>query len=404
MGKSGKRAAAIIILSVVIGFAAEYLQKQESVLHDGSINRNAPGEGDTIAVLEYQEEGAADRSQMELTISEQELTQQEWEAALVAGEQELDTLFLAENESISHIETKVNLCERVQNGLFSVTWQFSPDTLIDTQGNILEDYLEEEGQVVEVSATLTYHDYEACYTFPIAVYHHKKTAKEQTQEDILAYMNGQNPTDGQVILPERVNDRQISWSQPETYTAGSIILLGLAAAAGIIVGERYENNKRQKERNKKLLRDYPEIVSQLGLLLEAGMSLNQAWSRMIGAYIKKREAHQTDSREGYEQMKLTLHELQDGIGENAAFEKFGERCGLAQYRRLSAILSQNIRKGAAGIGKQLSKEAEDAFFQRKNQAERLGEEAGTKLLFPMMIMLTMVMAILVIPACMGMQV
>ena len=41
----------------------------------------------------------------------------------------------------------------------------------------------------------------------------------------------------------------------------------------------------------------------------------------------------------------------------------------------------------------LEQEAEEAFEERKNSAKKLGEEAGTKLLFPMLLMLGIVIAI-----------
>ena len=43
-------------------------------------------------------------------------------------------------------------------------------------------------------------------------------------------------------------------------------------------------------------------------------------------------------------------------------------------------------------------EAGNAFEERKNMARRLGEEAGTKLLLPMMMMLGIVMMLIIIPA------
>ena len=42
--------------------------------------------------------------------------------------------------------------------------------------------------------------------------------------------------------------------------------------------------------------------------------------------------------------------------------------------------------------------------ERKNQIKRKGEEAGTKLLFPMMLMLGMVMILVIVPACFAFQV
>ena len=62
------------------------------------------------------------------------------------------------------------------------------------------------------------------------------------------------------------------------------------------------------------------------------------------------------------------------------------------------LLSQNLKKGTAGLLILLKAEALDALEERKRNARRLGEEAGTKLLLPMMIMLVIVMVIIMIPA------
>lgn len=46
----------------------------------------------------------------------------------------------------------------------------------------------------------------------------------------------------------------------------------------------------------------------------------------------------------------------------------------------------------------LEREAEDAFEQRKNLAKKAGEEAGTKLMIPLFLMLIIVFAIVIVPA------
>lgn len=47
---------------------------------------------------------------------------------------------------------------------------------------------------------------------------------------------------------------------------------------------------------------------------------------------------------------------------------------------------------------QLNAEADRVFLERKHAARRLGEEAGTKMLLPMLLLLLIVMAIVMIPA------
>ena len=72
--------------------------------------------------------------------------------------------------------------------------------------------------------------------------------------------------------------------------------------------------------------------------------------------------------------------------------------------KMGALLSQNLRKGTKGLGDMLSMEAIEAMEERRNRAKRLGEEAGTKLMIPMVMMLIVVMIIVVVPAFMSIQI
>ena len=67
-------------------------------------------------------------------------------------------------------------------------------------------------------------------------------------------------------------------------------------------------------------------------------------------------------------------------------------------------LSQNLRKGTKGLSELLKLESIQAFEERKARAKRLGEEAGTKLLLPMFLMLAVVLIIVIVPAFLTMQI
>ena len=131
------------------------------------------------------------------------------------------------------------------------------------------------------------------------------------------------------------------------------------------------------------------------------MNIPLAWEKIALAYQAKRERGELEERYAYEEMLHTLHEIRDGVGELKAYENFGNRCSLSIYRRLSALIVQNVRKGAQGMQKLLEQEEWESYEQRKAQARQAGEEAGTKLLFPMGIMLVVVLVILVVPAGMS---
>jgi hypothetical protein len=71
--------------------------------------------------------------------------------------------------------------------------------------------------------------------------------------------------------------------------------------------------------------------------------------------------------------------------------------------KFGTLLSQNLRKGSKGLSEMLRMEAIQSFEMRKSRAKRLGEEAGTKLLAPMIGMLAVVFIMVMVPAFLSMQ-
>ena len=127
----------------------------------------------------------------------------------------------------------------------------------------------------------------------------------------------------------------------------------------------------------------------------AGMTIRNAFFKMGEDY--KKQSNQR-KRYVYEEIAMVCYELQSGRSETEAYDRLGKRCQVQAYMKLSALLSQNIRKGSNDLLQMLRQEADNAFTERKGLAKKLGEEAGTKLLLPMMIMLCIVMVIIIIPA------
>ena len=110
---------------------------------------------------------------------------------------------------------------------------------------------------------------------------------------------------------------------------------------------------------------------------------------------------QTAVRAGYSMEQSVTEcrrEMERGLGEKEAYEQLGERWGLLSYRTLSSILVQCLQKGSNGVEQVLAKEAEQAQRLRRQQAQILGEQASTRLLFPMILMLLVVFVILLVPA------
>ena len=383
-------------------FVVEWMQKQESHFKENRLIRNEPGEGDYQESLNYIEEDSGEKGQIVLNLQERTLTAAEWKEILPEAEKEAEEVF-RNGQQADHVSGQVVLCERVKNGLISVEWKLEPDIWIDLQGNIEEENLF-PGQVVNATAILSNGKNQAEYSFPICLYPSENQNETNLGKKIEQYLYNQNAEEKEVELPQNMDGVALRWEEETEKPLVIFLFLGIFAAVVILWSGKKEQQDAKKRWEEELVKDYPEMVSRLGLLLEAGMSLRQAWKKLTDTYESKRKKQRLPKRAGYEEMLLTRRELEDGMGESLAYERFGERCGLASYRRFASILTQNLKKGTVGIGRILAKESEDAFSQRKTMAQRLGEEAGTKLLFPMLMMMVVIMVILVVPACMTMHI
>ena len=173
----------------------------------------------------------------------------------------------------------------------------------------------------------------------------------------------------------------------------TILFLGFVVAVCIPLSEKKKQEERIRKREQELMEDYPELVSKYLLLLNAGLSSRSVWERITDDYKKSRR-----KRYVYEEMLLSMREMENGIPELRCYERFGKRCRLLPYMRFSSALVQNQQKGAKGALHLLEQEAIAAFAERKDAAKRKGEEAGTKLLLPMFGLLGIVLVIVMFPA------
>ena len=100
----------------------------------------------------------------------------------------------------------------------------------------------------------------------------------------------------------------------------------------------------------------------------------------------------------YREMQTTLNQIETGTPEIRAYAEFGRRIGIGSYMKFASLLGNSVSTGGKDLRRLLEEEMEAAFRQRKDLALRKGEEASTKLLIPMFLMLGVVMVMVVAPA------
>ena len=84
-------------------------------------------------------------------------------------------------------------------------------------------------------------------------------------------------------------------------------------------------------------------------------------------------------------------------------ENFAHRCKVTEITKFVSVIEQNLRKGNNELVTVLKFQVNDCWQMRKNIAKRLGEEASTKMLFPLMLMFLAIVLIVATPAIMAMR-
>ena len=222
--------------------------------------------------------------------------------------------------------------------------------------------------------------------------------REKELQDMIVQYNQKKNDPRYYYLPEEWNGKHLEWEQPKDTTGNLISALGLVAAAAVVIAKRREEESVQIKRREQMLMDYPGLVMKFTLLVQAGLTARKAFQKIAMDYGKREEGNK---RAAYEEIRTACYEMDSGVSEAEAYRRFGERCGQVKYKTLSTLLIQNLQKGSRYLSDLLEKESVEAWEERKRKARVLGEAAATKLLLPMVLMLLVVMAVIMLPACLS---
>ncbi len=366
--------------------------------------RNGYGEGSRIEEYEVSIEGELEEERLQIEVQEREYTQEQVQEIFQEMIEKLDKAILGENENFDHIEKDLNLVNSLEGYPVDIRWELSNYKVFDTEGHVIQENTTEEGTLVEIRGILSYRQQEAIYMVTVMVYPETKTGKDrwmQALQDKLAEADEDSREDEVMPLPESLDGKQVYWEKKKSTSGYYVLGFGVLIGVILIWNERKDRKESLQKRREQMERDYPDIVSKMVLLLTTGMTVKQTWKKITQAYDEQIEYIGTHY--AYEEMKVACNEMQGGISEAESYERFGRRCDMAIYMKFGALLSQNLRKGSKGLSDLLRVESIQAFENRKSLAKRRGEEAGTKLMLPMMGMLAVVLIMVIVPAFLSMD-
>ena len=337
---------------------------------------------------------------MEVTVRDRPKTEAETAEELQKAEDGMEMLFLGENQDLEHITEKVNMPSVYPGTDIAIQWYLNSWEYISVDGTVKNEGFTRAEQV-EVTAVLSLEDQTVSWDRTVWVCPLENPDDKALIRILSWKMEDTQKEDTETVeLPEQAAGKSIIWYPEKDHTW--LMLAGLTACAvcAMMLGQQKEEEKALADREKRMKLAYPDIVSRLSLYMGAGISSRKAWERIAAGY---RNRTSGPVNEAYEEMCTTLYEMQNGVPESIAYEKFGARCRLPSYLKLGALLSQNLRKGTRNLSGLLEEESREAFENRKAYAKKLGEECESRLLFPMLLMLLTILVMVMYPAVTSFQ-
>lgn len=166
---------------------------------------------------------------------------------------------------------------------------------------------------------------------------------------------------------------------------------GLVAA--IIVMRRFVEAGRAVERRRRaIIAALPDMIAKLMLLVGAGDTVQSAFAKCWNG------RQSSDDHPFHREWKFAIAAMANGQSFGAAIERMNRNCGVQEVSVFATVLLLNYRRGGDQFVLALREFSYSIWEKRKAAARTSGEEASSKLVFPLVGILFIMMVIVAAPA------
>lgn len=395
---SGKKewylAVLIIVVGNLLGMGMAAVEKRSA--KTDYLERNPYGEGAYEETLQVELEGK--QEEIQIYVEEQKYTEADKKRYLKEAEKELNTWFQRVCGDKGEIRQSLPFPDKLEQNPVTLSWSTSQPQILDWEG-VLGTGVAPKGEMVDLMCTITLEEEMKIWQKEVRVYPPRRTEKEALQEEIQVRAEKLSEENSKkMYLPETYQGEAVHYRRTAGNTGYLVCVLSVLLGFGIFPLKKERERQKEELRKKEMQRDYPDVLDKLVLFLQAGFSIRKAMEKLAIDYQRNRQKYHMKERAAYEEIVKTCREMEGGVYEADAYERMGKRCKISQYKILSVLLVQNLRKGNQNILELLEREAASAGEERKREARVRGEEASVKLLLPMIMQLMVVLVILMVPA------
>lgn len=165
------------------------------------------------------------------------------------------------------------------------------------------------------------------------------------------------------------------------------LLIVFLLIAFLLIYVEYDKNSKLQKRHEQILREFPHMLSQMALLVNAGMPLREALHT----------AAQKDTGVLVREMKTLVDDMANGIPDYEALGNFADRCGVDSVRKFSSLIIQNVKKGSSELAGALLELSNEVWRNRVSSVREEGEKASAKLMVPILIIFIGILVMVAVP-------
>lgn len=395
----------VIITGILAALVYKNISNGSEIINGSMIKRNGYGLGDKKVNLIVSSENIGVAKEIEIDVSERRYSDEEIQNMYKEFTTTIEDTILGDNLSNDNVCYKMNFLKKIEGYPFDVAYETDIPMLINDDGSIIYDKLSEmdaenKGVLVGITVKAKYYDFKENYSFYVRIFQNANSFEDRFEKAVLQQVHNKNISainDEYIELPDKVGGVDISYTDNVHRTEYVIVVFFIIIAVLLSMAKDEEVKKEYIEREKQLISDYPNIVNRFALYFNAGMTVKAAFGKICDEYEKEKSQRHIE-RFAYEEMLIANSAMKEGVGELKAYDDFANACGNQKYRSFVNLLSQAVTKGKKDMAYILIEENANAFNERRLRAKRLSEEAGTKLLMPMLMMLSIVIVMIIYPA------
>lgn len=170
-----------------------------------------------------------------------------------------------------------------------------------------------------------------------------------------------------------------------------LIILALILAGLIPIISIKNIETKTTKRRQDIIYELPEFASKVSLLVNAGETIQEA---IIRCTTMKGD----DKNPLYIELNDAINKINNGESFNYVMEDFSKRCGVQEVSIFTTTILLNYRRGGGELALSLRELSGNLWEKRKAISKIRGEEAASKLIFPMILMFIAILFIMAFPA------